>query len=222
MADFVGLSIMPNSFGSSSNNPNNYSMWFYTNSAIDSSDGSFVFYPYGSAFNIGNVRRIGLNYFSTDYVVLGESNCSSVGQSIDNSGSWQKVKSFSKQWVSDFSDCRIFTVLSCHNFHSPLFSKTLSFADFDLEFCSNSSSPGRIGLFVITRPLETLPQVQIGKDGGQIQGFSAFFIAILTILSSNEWKVMMQSLPPGFKSAIISSSVSLNTSSSWLHSILIA
>ena len=41
-------------------------------------------------------------------------------------------------------------------------------------------------------------------------------------ITSNEWKVMMQSLPPGFSLSIIAPIESLSTSSSLLSSILIA
>lgn len=103
MDSFIGINLFPYSFGSGSNNPNNLSMYFQTNFGYKTTDGSFVFYPNSSLYNVSNIRRLSFNYLSTDYVVLGESNCSSVGQSIDNSGSFQKIKPVSDSWLQSFS-----------------------------------------------------------------------------------------------------------------------
>ena len=55
-----------------------------------------------------------------------------------------------------------------------------------------------------------------------MQGFSAVRKAFLTIRSSREWKVIMQSLPPGRRKSIISAKDSSRTLSSWLSSIRMA
>ena len=74
----------------------------------------------------------------------------------------------------------------------------------------------------MTFPKLFLPQLQTGKSGGQIQGFSAVRNAFFTIRSSREWKVMMHSLPPGSKARIILSKEFCKTSSSRLRAIRIA
>ena len=84
----------------------------------------------------------------------------------------------------------------------------------DLEFIFISSSVGRIGFLVITFPFDFLPHVHTGKFGGQMHGFSFLRNAFFTILSSNEWNVMIHNLPPGFKQSIIPSMEFVSTSSS--------
>ena len=78
------------------------------------------------------------------------------------------------------------------------------------------------GFLVITFPFDTRPQTHTGNSGGQMHGFSFLLNADLTILSSSEWKVMMQSLHLSFRSPIIMSILSLNMFSSSFVSILIA
>ena len=119
----------------------------------------------------------------------------------------------SRFYISFFSSLRPYL---------PPRSKTRSFALLALLFSSISSAEGRIGFLVTTFPMDTLPQVQTGNSGGQIQGFSFSRKAALTILSSKEWNVMMQSLPPGFNISMKSSSEFLRTSSSRLHSMRMA
>ena len=79
------------------------------------------------------------------------------------------------------------------------FSNTLSLALCARLFLSSSSCVAVTGLRVITLPFGYLPQTQTGKSFGQMQGSSAVRNALFTILSSSEWKVMMQSLPPGLR-----------------------
>jgi hypothetical protein len=45
--------------------------------------------------------------------------------------------------------------------------------------------------------------MQIGVLGGQVHGLSISRKTFLMILSSSEWKVMTQILPPGFKRNVI-------------------
>jgi len=102
----IPIVLYPYSFGSASNNPNNYSLYFYSNLAIDGSDGSFVFYPYASVFNAASsFRRVGFNYLSTDYIVASAGgNCSSVNQSPDNTGNYPKIVGLTKNWLQAVSD----------------------------------------------------------------------------------------------------------------------
>jgi hypothetical protein len=67
-----------------------------------------------------------------------------------------------------------------------IFSKTLNLELLEREFSSSSIVPGIIGFLVTTLPFDTRPQVQTGKLGGHIQGFSFFLNALFTILSSRE------------------------------------
>ena len=98
--------------------------------------------------------------------------------------------------------------------HAPDYNET--------RFSASSSRPGRIGFRVITRPFEVFPHTQTGNSGGQVQGFSFLRKAFLTMRSSREWKVMMQSRPPGASRSIIVSSESSSTSSSRLQAMRIA
>ena len=66
---------------------------------------------------------------------------------------------------------------------------------------------------------ETEPEFFLG---GQMHGDSFFRKLCLTIRSSSEWKVMMQSLPPGARRRIIPSMEFESTSSSRFSSIRIA
>ncbi len=75
---------------------------------------------------------------------------------------------------------------------------------------------------MITFPLDFFPHTHTGKSGGQVHGFSFLRKMVFTILSSREWNVMMQILPPSLSRSIISSRLSLKTSSSWFSSIRIA
>ena len=78
------------------------------------------------------------------------------------------------------------------------------------------------GFLVTTFPFGIFPHTQTGKSGGQVHGCSFLRNAFFTIRSSSEWKVMIQSLPPGFRKSIISSRESRSTSSSRFSSIRIA
>ena len=64
--------------------------------------------------------------------------------------------------------------------------------------------------------------VYLDESGGQVQAVAHCRKRCFTSLSSSEWNVIMHSLPPGFNSSIMSSSVSLRTSSSRFNSIRIA
>ena len=108
--------------------------------------------------------------------------------------------------------------LVCDHLITGLFQK-LSFALCDLLFSESSFSLGRIGFLVITLPFETLPQTQTGKSGGHVHGFSLVLKLFFAILSSNEWKVITQSLPPGFKKSMNPSSEPDKTSSSLFKAI---
>ena len=66
------------------------------------------------------------------------------------------------------------------------FSNIRSFALFARGLPLRSSSPGRIGFPLITFPLLFFPQIQTGKDDGQVHGFSALLKAVFTIRSSRE------------------------------------
>ena len=71
--------------------------------------------------------------------------------------------------------------------------------------------------------LEEWRSRQQSLSGRQMEKVLPFFLKfVFTIRSSKEWKVMIQSLPPGARRSIMASSVSLRTSSSRLHSIRIA
>ena len=72
----------------------------------------------------------------------------------------------------------------------------LSFAECERLFASSSSLLGSIGFFVISLPLGVFPQMQMGNSGGQVQPWQKVAKRCLTSLSSNEWKVMITSLPP--------------------------
>ena len=72
----------------------------------------------------------------------------------------------------------------------------------------------------MTFPFDFFPHTHTGKSGGQVQGFSFLLKIVFTILSSREWKVMIQILPPSFKRSIISSRLSLKTSSSEVVDLL--
>ena len=61
-----------------------------------------------------------------------------------------------------------------------------SFALVERGLYSASLSEQVSGLFVRIFALGCLPQMQIGADGGQVQGFSNRRNACLTIRSSNE------------------------------------
>ena len=84
-------------------------------------------------------------------------------------------------------------------------SNTRSFALLERLLYSISSSVGKIGFRVSILPRDFFPHTQTGKSGGQVHGFSFRLKFVLTIRSSKEWKVIMQSLPPGFSIWIISS-----------------
>ena len=79
-----------------------------------------------------------------------------------------------------------------------------------------------MGFLVTTRPLLFFPHTHTGKSGGQVQGFSLCLNLVFTIRSSREWKVMMESLPPGLNRSIMVSMDWLSTSSSRFNSIRMA
>ena len=62
---------------------------------------------------------------------------------------------------------------------------------------ASSCSEAVTGLRVISRTTGFLPHTQTGRPGGQVQGLARFRKQFYTILSSSEWKVMMQMRPPG-------------------------
>lgn len=76
--------------------------------------------------------------------------------------------------------------------------------------------------FVIIFICGFFPQTQIGKLGGQVQGFSNSLNFTFTILSSNEWKVIILNLPSSFSLFTLSSIALFNIWSSLFTSILIA
>ena len=82
-------------------------------------------------------------------------------------------------------------------------SNTLSLALFERLLYSNSSALGRMGFLVITLPFGWFPHTHTGNPGGQVHGFSFFLKIVFTILSSREWKVIMQILPSSFKLSLI-------------------
>jgi hypothetical protein len=57
-------------------------------------------------------------------------------------------------------------------------------------FSESSVLLGVTGFFVISFTLGFLPHTQIGKSLGQVQGEASRAKAVLTILSSSEWKVI--------------------------------
>ena len=74
----------------------------------------------------------------------------------------------------------------------------------------------------MTVPFDFRPHTQTGNSGGHMQGFSFLRNAFFTILSSSDWKVMMQNLPPGARRSIMPSMESDKTSSSLFTAIRIA
>ena len=103
-----------------------------------------------------------------------------------------------------------------------IFSAMRSLALLARGFSSVSFSPGLIGLPVTLTMSAFLPHTQTGKSFGQVQGSALLLKISLTILSSSEWKVMMQSLPPGLRTSRNSSTALPSCPSSSLTSILIA
>ena len=75
-------------------------------------------------------------------------------------------------------------------------SATRSFALRERGFVFISSSDGSIGFLFTLFNVCTKPQVHTGASRGQVQPFSRAAIAVFTILSSSEWKLMTHSLPP--------------------------
>ena len=67
-----------------------------------------------------------------------------------------------------------------------------------------------------------MPQIHIGNSLGQVHGFSNSLNLVLTILSSNEWNVIIANLPPSFSFSMLSSIALFNIASSEFTSILIA
>ena len=111
---------------------------------------------------------------------------------------------------------------SFHYFFLICLSKIRSFALFARGLLSLSPSDGKIGFVVTTLPMLIFPQTQTGNSGGQVQGFSFFRNADFTILSSREWNVITQILPPSSSLSIIASSAPDKTSSSRLQAMRIA
>ena len=64
--------------------------------------------------------------------------------------------------------------------------------------------------------------MQIGISLGHLQAVAKSLNLFLTILSSNEWKVIIPNLPPTFKSSTALDIAFSKTSNSLLTSILIA
>ena len=72
-----------------------------------------------------------------------------------------------------------------------------------------------MGLRVTLRSVCTKPQVHTGASRGQVQPFSRDCMALLTILSSSEWKLMTAMRPPTFsRSGAVSISEATAPSSS--------
>ena len=71
-----------------------------------------------------------------------------------------------------------------------------------------------MGFLVVSLPRGVFPQTQTGNSGGQVQPFVYSAKALLTILSSREWKVMIANLPPGASLSKTLSSASASLSSS--------
>ena len=103
-----------------------------------------------------------------------------------------------------------------------ILSATLNLALLDLGFSSISSLLGSIGFLVITFTSDSLSHWHIGKCDGHTQSSAKSLNSFFTILSSNEWKVIIQTLPPSFIIETASSIILVITPSSLLTSILIA
>ena len=74
---------------------------------------------------------------------------------------------------------------------------TLSFALSALGFSSSSAADAVMGLLLTSSTSFTFPHTHTGKSGGQVQERVSCLKAFLTILSSNEWKVITAILPSG-------------------------
>ena len=68
----------------------------------------------------------------------------------------------------------------------------------------------------------TPPHTQIGMSFGHLQAVAKSLNLFFTILSSNEWKVIMANLPPTFKSSAALDMAFSKTSNSLFTSILMA
>src|SRR3712207_8205876 len=77
-------------------------------------------------------------------------------------------------------------------FYRYFFSATLNLALLARGFSSISSLLGRIGFLVIILTSLTLSHEQKGSSGGHIQSKLKYLYSFFTILSSREWKVIMQ------------------------------
>ena len=79
-----------------------------------------------------------------------------------------------------------------------------------------------MGLPVTFTTSAVFPHIHTGNSFGQVHGSRRLLNASFTILSSSEWKVIMQSLPPGRRTSQNSSTAFFSCSSSPFTSILIA
>ena len=79
-----------------------------------------------------------------------------------------------------------------------------------------------IGFRVYDRPFGVFPQTHTGKSGGQVQPVQYSLKRCLTILSSNEWKVIIAKTPSLLSESNALSSALFRWSSSPLTAILIA
>ena len=104
--------------------------------------------------------------------------------------------------------------------NSQIFSITLSFALLLLWLYSSSSFVGSMGFLVVSFPLGVFPHTQTGNSGGHVQPFVYSAKALLTILSSREWKVIIANLPPGASLSNTLSRASARRSSSPFTDIL--
>ena len=90
-----------------------------------------------------------------------------------------------------------------------------------LLFSFNSSSLGVIGFLVINFALAFNSSGIYGRFKS-LESLHKLLNTLLTILSSNEWKLITHNLPPTFNKSNASNKACSRISSSWLTSILIA
>lgn len=77
-----------------------------------------------------------------------------------------------------------------------------------------SSPCGRIGLTVISRRVALCLHVHTGCRGGQMQSLLSWRINCFTMRSSNEWKEITASRPPGASAVIVCGRTPSSASSS--------
>ena len=89
-------------------------------------------------------------------------------------------------------------------------------------FTASSSADAVIGFLPTSAPLGCFPQTHTGNSGGQVQPVQNSLKRVLTILSSREWNVITDILPPTLSRSKPSVSAVSSTSSSLFTSIRIA